>query len=154
MKMKKIFQRLVDAGKGYCMKCTIATLLGLEYEDVPHFLEFENPISEMVDFMAEKGLEYEGCLYNYPKSEYSTINKLKNSDGINGLFYASVFSPKYFKKEDGPEAYQITHAVLINKNYEIVFDPNLDYQNINSYPASDYLGFNGINNVYLFKPKT
>lgn len=152
--MNKIFQRLVDAGNGDCMKCTIATLLGLNYEDVPHFLEFENPNSEMADFMIDKGFEFEGCLYNYPNSEYSTINQLKDCDGINGLFYASVFSPKYYKEEDGPEAYQITHAVLINKNYEIVFDPNADYQNINSYPASDYLGFNGIRNVYLFKPQS
>ena len=148
--MKKVFQRQIDAGKGDCMKCVIATLLGLEYEEVPHFLEFENPISEMVDFMAEKGFEHECLLYNYPGSEYSTISKLKDCEGINGLFYASVFSPKYYKEENGIHGHQITHAVLINKNYEIVFDPNKNYESLEKYPAADQLGYNGIRNVYLF----
>ena len=148
--MKKVFQRIVDEGKGDCMKCAIATLLGLDYEEVPHFLEFENPNSEMADFMMEHGYEYDGVLYNYPGSEYSDIHKLKDYDGINGLFYASVFSPKYFKEENGIDGYQIGHAVLINKNFEIVFDPNEKYQDLEKYPACDELGYNGVKNVYLF----
>jgi len=150
--MKKVFQRQVDAGNGDCMKCAIATLLNLEYEEVPHFLKFEFPIEAMTGFMFEYGFEFEHCLYNYPNSEYSTIGNLKDYDGVNGLFYASVFSPKYYKEEDGINAHQITHAVLINKNYDIVFDPNIDYQNIDKYPASEILGYNGIKTIYLFKP--
>jgi hypothetical protein len=152
--MEKVYQRIVDAGNGDCMKCAIATLLNLKYEEVPHFLEFESPNSEMINFMAAKGFEFELCLYNYPNSEYSTIEHLKNFEGIDGLFYASVFSPKYYKKEDGIDAYQVTHAVLINKNYEIVFDPNVDYQNIEKYPESELLGYNGVKTIYLFKPLT
>ena len=148
--MKKVFQRQIDAGKGDCMKCAVATLLGLKYEDVPHFLEFENPNVEMINFIMSFGYEYECCLYNYPNSEYSTIDKPKDFDGINGLFYASVFSPKYYKEEIGIDGHQITHAVLVNKDFEIVFDPNPSYQDLKKYPASDELGFNGIKNVYLF----
>lgn len=148
--MKKVFQRNVNAGDGDCMKCTIATLLGLEYEEVPHFLKFENPNVEMINFMITKGFEFECCLYNYPGSEYSTIADLKNHNGINGLFYASVYSPKYFKEENGIDGYQITHAVLVNKNFEIVFDPNPNYQQLEKYPAADKLGYSGIKNVYLF----
>lgn len=132
------------------MKCAIATLLGLDYEEVPHFLEFENPNVEMINFIMSFGYEYECCLYNYPNSEYSTIDKLKDFDGINGLFYASVFSPKYYKEENGINGHQITHAVLVNKDFEIVFDPNPSYQDLKKYPASDELGYNGVKNVYLF----
>lgn len=128
--MKKVYQRNINAGDGDCMKCAIATLIGLNYDDVPHFLKFESP-----------------------NSEYSTIADLQKCSGINGLFYASVFSPKYYKEEDGFEGYQITHAVLINKNYEIVFDPNPNYKDLKKYPASEQLGYNGIKTVYLFAPK-
>jgi len=51
--LDKVYQRLVDAGNGDCMKCTIATLLSLKYEEVPHFLEFESPNSEMINFMID-----------------------------------------------------------------------------------------------------
>ena len=151
--LQKVYQRLVDAGNGDCMKCAIATLLNLKYEEVPHFLEFENPNSGMINFMLDKGFDFECCLYNYPNSEYSTIEKLKDFKGINGLFYASVFSPKYYKEENGIEGHQVTHAVVINKNFEIVFDPNREYKNIKEYPASDKLGYKGIKNIYLFTPK-
>lgn len=151
--MKQVFQRIVDEGYGDCMKCAVATLLGLEYEDVPHFLDFENPNSKMADFMMDNGFEYEGVLYNYPDSEYSTIHQLKDCDGINGLFYASVFSPKYYNEENGINGHQIGHAVLINKKFEIVFDPNPSYQDLEKYPASEEMGFNGIKNVYIFSKK-
>jgi len=149
----KIYQRQIHEGKGDCMKCAIATLLGLKYEEVPHFLDFENPNTAMADFMEEKGFEYEGVLYNYPGSKYSTIHKLKDCNGINGLFYASVFSPKYYSEENGIKGHQVGHAVLINKNFEIVFDPNEKYKDLEKYPAADELGFNGIKNIYLFKNK-
>lgn len=152
-KFKKVYQRLVDPGNGDCMKCAVSTLLRLNYENTPHFLEFESPNSEMINFIMSKGYDFEGCLYNYPDSEYSTINKLKDFEGINGLFYASVFSPKYYDEKVGPAGHQITHAVLINKEYEIVFDPNKEYEYLDNYPAADYLGFNGIKNVYIFTQK-
>ena len=104
--------------------------------------------------MIDNGYEFECCLYNYPNSEYSTISQLKDHEGIDGLFYASVFSPKYFKEEDGIEAYQVCHAVIINKDYEIVFDPNLEYKNLEKYPASDIMGYNGVKTVYLFKKQS
>lgn len=151
--MKKVFQQNINPGDGDCMRCAVATLLGLSYEDVPHFLRFENPNSEMINFIMSKGFDFECCLYNYPGSDYSTIQDLSKFEGINGLFYASVFSPKYYKEENGIKGHQITHAVLINKNYEIVFDPNPNYQDLEKYPASEELGFNGINTVYLFEPR-
>src|SRR5690606_9377762 len=152
--MKKIFQRNIDKGNGDCMKCAIATLLGLEYDEVPHFLEFEQPNVAMVEFMDSKGFEFEVALYNYPGSEYSTIHKLSDFDGINGLFYASVFSPKYYDKSVGVNGYQIGHAVIINKSFEIVFDPNPNYQSLKEYPEANTLGCNGVKTVYVFIPKS
>ncbi len=151
--MKKVYQQIIDSGNGDCMKCVIATLLGLNYDEVPHFLESENPNAAMADFMEEKGFEYEGVLYNYPGSEYSTISQLSECDGVNGLFYASVFSPKYYVEENGITGHQIGHAVLINKGFEIVFDPNPNYESIKQYPAAEELGYNGVKNVYIFSLK-
>jgi hypothetical protein len=74
------------------------------------------------------------CLYNEP--------------GINGYFYASVLSVKYFTWEK-----QITHAVIIDRDFNIVHDPGPHNQDILAYPLSNILGFNGVINVYLIEPK-
>ena len=50
--MKKVYQRIVDPARGDCYKCCIASILGLEYEDVPNFIEFgEERFDECNDTM-------------------------------------------------------------------------------------------------------
>jgi hypothetical protein len=65
------------------------------------------------------------------------------------LFFASVLSPKYFNYTSG---FTATHAVLIDKDYNIVHDPNPAYQEILNYPLANLLGYNGILDVYLINP--
>ena len=74
-------------------------------------------------------------------------------DVADGEWYDIVVLDIVLKEENGIEGHQVTHAVVINKNFEIVFDPNREYKNIKEYPASDKLGYNGIKNIYLFTPK-
>jgi hypothetical protein len=38
--MKKVWQRIDDPKHGDCFKCSVRTLLGLEYDDVPNFVEY------------------------------------------------------------------------------------------------------------------
>ena len=45
--MNKVYQRIIDHGKGDCWKCSICTLLGLEYEAVPNFVEYGDMFYEM-----------------------------------------------------------------------------------------------------------
>ncbi len=42
-----------------------------------------------------------------------------------------------------------THAVIIDKNYNIVHDPNHNNEGLSSYPMAEELGYNGIINIYL-----
>lgn len=37
--MKKVYQRIIDPKKGDCFKCCIASLLELDYDEVPNFVE-------------------------------------------------------------------------------------------------------------------
>ena len=59
--MKKIYQRIDDPRHGDCYKCAIASILDLEYEDVPHFIEFgEDWLLEAQKFFKEHGYDYSG----------------------------------------------------------------------------------------------
>ena len=155
--MIPIYQTIIDPGKGNCMQAAIASLFELPLEAVPNFVELNNPHGVLMQFALDKGYNMLGSLYNYPGSEYSTIHKLKEDDeliGINGFFYASVFSPKYYDVSKGKNRLaQITHAVLIDKNYNIVHDPNPNNKGLLKYPEADAYGYNGILDVLMINEK-
>lgn len=118
------------------------------------------------DYVESKGYEYDGMLHNktwgtlmnptfeclevpkFDKWSLLTDENLKNYQGVDGLFYASVLSPKYFNWSD-----MDTHAVICDTYLNIVHDPNKDYENIRAYPLSSVIGCNGIINVSIFKKK-
>jgi hypothetical protein len=154
--MIPVYQTIVDAGKGNCMQAAVASLFEMQLDEVPNFIELDNPNHVFLQMALDKGYDVLGSLYNYPNSEYSSIHRLKDKDliGIKGLFYASVYSPKYYDKEKGiNRMQQVTHAVLIDKNYNIVFDPNPNYKGLLKYPEADVLGYNGILNVTMINEK-
>jgi hypothetical protein len=105
----------------------------------------------------ECGYEYEGCLCN-PHYYFRKLNdppddrfpELKEMEGVNGYFYAIVLSPKYYKEGEIPLP---THAVVIDKHCNIVHDPNLNYKNLDKYPLSDEIGYNGIIDVFMINKK-
>lgn len=171
--MKKIFQTRTERYTGNCMQAAMASLFELELEQVPDFiLEPNNRWHQRFwEFIESQGYSFEGTLYNIEDSKIRGIHKqiyldhynkykdsnkqnqlerIKEMDGINGLFYASVYSPNYL---DLTQDNVGTHAVLIDKNFNIVHDPNPLYQNIDKYPYADELGYNGIIDISMIDKK-
>jgi len=153
--MKEVYQKEIDKDKGDCMRAAIASLFEKEYEDVPNFIENKNGYYEpLLEFLKTTDYQYEGVLHNplnkkvlYFPTFISTLNKY---NGVDGYFYASVYSPKFFDKNDSNP---ITHAVLIDKKFNIVYDPNPENKDLKEYPMAKELGFNGIVNVLLIEKK-
>lgn len=167
--MKKVYQTIIDIGHGNCMQAAIASLFDLELEEVPNFIEFKDGwFSSMYKFLTENDYDYHGMLHN---KKYTTLctpthecfnelkwlkrcimtpKKLYKEEGVNGLFYAAVLSPKYFTWSG-----HTTHAVIIDRDYNIVHDPNKEYntKKFRQYPLTSLLGYNGIIDVMLINPK-
>ena len=113
--MKKVYQTIVDRGNGNCMQAVVASLFEKELDEVPHFLEAgDKCFTTTYEFFREQG--YDITPFN-PKKEEMKLNLelLEYDNGINGFFYATVLSQTF---KDG------THAVVIDKNLNVVHDPN------------------------------
>ena len=164
--MKKVYQTIVDAGKGNCMQAAIASLFDKELNEVPNFISLENWFEAMWDFAKDNGYQYTGMLYNRKMSILNTptsdsfknhnwceemklsVENLKRYGSVNGFFYATVLSPKYFNWCEG---FHNKHAVIIDLEMNVVHDPNPEYQSILRYPLSDVIDCNGIVDVSLFE---
>ena len=148
--MKPVMQTISDPGKGNCMQAAIATLFDLRLEEVPHFIEHGDKWFDVFwEFLKSKDYEYEGMIYNQDYNLYIDPNggkgkdrfsELREMEGVNGYFFASVCSVKFFDKG-------VTHAVIIDQDCNIVHDPY--YPKGQVYPLSDKIGYNGIINVYM-----
>ena len=154
--MKKMFQTIIDKDTGNCTQAVIASLFELPLEKVPNFISFKDKWFDMLwKFINDRGYEFEGSLCNtkFPVgNEYSdrpsNIPTLKEMSGVDGFFYASVLSPKYYKRDDNFNS----HAVIVDQNCKIVHDPNPEYAAIKSYPEADIIGYDGVINVYVINP--
>lgn len=153
--INKVYQRRVNNITGDCMQCAIATLFNKTYEEVPNFIELENWFDALHKFATTEGYEYRGMLHNPINKEGVVeryfIGTLDRWEGVNGLFYASVYSPKFFRPEQINTGEAVTHAVIIDKNYNIVHDPNPEYKDLKEYPMAKEIGFNGILHVTLLE---
>lgn len=155
--MVKVYQTIVDKGKGNCMQAAMASLFDLELKDVPNFIEFENWFHPFYQFITENGYDYRGMLYNNwnhdidkVKNKPCRFNEIKRMNGVNGLFFASVYSPKYYNPND---THKTGHAVIIDQNFNIVHDPNPEYKNLEKYPLADEMGYNGIKDIFMIEKK-
>lgn len=167
--MKRVYQTIVDKGHGNCMQAAIASLFEKELEEVPKFIELKDGwFKPMYEFLNKNGYEYHGMLHNRiytilntPTHEcfnelkwlnrcIMTPKKLYREQGVDGLFYAAVLSPNYFTWNENT-----THAVIIDQDYNIIHDPNKEYDDkkFRQYPLTSILGYNGIINVMLINPK-
>lgn len=157
-----IFSDAKDVNKGNCMQAAIASLFDLPLEDVPSFIKFDSYYQPLKDFLLKRGYDYHGMFWN---KNYTTLNtpthecfnerrwhrpsiltpkKLYKEPGVNGFFYAGVLSPGLFNWSN-----HMTHAVIIDKNYNVVHDPNPNYKDILDYPLTSLLGYNGITDVIV-----
>ena len=166
MELKRIYQRIIDANHGDCYKCSICTLLGVDYEKAPNFVEHENWHQLAQEFLMKHGYKFTyEVLYNpllsylenptyecfkaYERDPKYGFYQLQPEWGINGLFLASVYSPKYTNPNEHPANH--THSVLCDANYRIIHDPQPEYQGILQYPYAKLIGFNGIRTIEVIR---
>jgi len=111
--MIPIEQQIHDKDAGDCMRATVASLLELPIDAVPHFLRFDGnkwfPV--LYYFFWAFGYEYEG-VKNYSATGE---NDLLFEDSINGFFYGVVPSRNFDEK---------THAVVMDMTGLVVHDPS------------------------------
>lgn len=170
--MNKIFQKIVASdGTGDCVRSAVASILDLEYDDVPDMCpNTQNQGGILMDFLKEKGYQYNGTLMNknyvllhstnqfeYCKTESKfatdclmSEENIKQHEGINGLFLATVMSPKFTNPYNGIWGF---HQVICDKNFNVVFDPGPEYQELIRYPLTDLLGYNGICHIDIYEKK-
>lgn len=160
--MIKVYQKIIDADKGDCLSACTASLFELPLEEVPNFFypygeeieDYEKRFwQRFIRFIKTKlDIPYFMSWANPNAPEYVSaktnnfdckFDSLKEQEGIGGLFLASVYSPKYWKKGQ-------THAVIIDKDFNIVHDPNPNYKDIKYYPFADEMGYNGILDIIIF----
>ena len=170
--MKKVYQRILDPVRGDCFKCAICSLFGLDYEVVPNFSELYGSGEWFIlasKFFKELGYEYcadtlwnpnvhflenptDCCFNDRSVDPGHTLDAITPEDGIDGMFIASVYSPGYTSASEHPMSH--LHSVLCDINFNIVFDPNPNYQNVLCYPYSKLIGYNGIRTIDTIRPKT
>lgn len=155
----KVYQRIVGNGRngtkmGDCMKAAMATLFKVGYDDVPHFMEYSDWHKVFREFISSQGYKWEKELWN-PRALgvhcKDNMEDLLNMEGVNGLFLGTVYSPAYADIRDVPIS---KHVVIIDKECNIVFDPNKKYENLAEYPAARYLNYNGIVSVDIMVKNT
>jgi hypothetical protein len=141
------------------MQAAIASLLDLSLSEVPNFIDMgEDWFEQYVQFLQQHNCDFEGTLYNPRNLGYwgeDDLVKLQTMDGVNGFFFASVYSPKYFNPATftEPDTRRVTHAVIIDKDLNIVHDPNPAYSGIKQYPLHEFLGYNGVQHVHMIEKR-
>jgi hypothetical protein len=115
--MKKVFQTRVSKEDGNCAQAVIASLFNLGLEDVPDFVSNHHikPMAvEIVKFLNNRGFKA-GYVYSDSKYGKTILDVTSVDDGVDGYFYAVVKSKTF---DNG------LHAVVVDKNLNIVHDPN------------------------------
>ena len=113
--MKKVYQSRIDKNHGTCMQAAIASLFEMFIEDVPNFVELgEEWFDIYVKFYEDNG--YLLNIFN-PQGRIDIAKQALEVDkGINGYWYASVESINLGK--------DVWHAVIIDKDLNVIHDPN------------------------------
>lgn len=152
--MTPVFQEIFCGTRGDCLKAAMASILDLPLSEVPHFIEHDDWFGALTDFMWQRGYEYSNYAINpnremeqSAKESYEHFGHELWGEGIGGFFEATVYSPGLYTKEN-----PVCHAVIVDKNFNIVHDPNPNYKGV-KYPEADKLGFNGIIGVTIWTKK-
>lgn len=114
--MTKVFQTIIDRGKGNCMQAVVASLFDLKLEQVPNFIELplDSWWEEFERIFEENGhKDISVCVV---KDNLNAAKSIMNIDGgINGYYYGVINSRTY----DG-----VLHAVVVDSDLKVVHDPN------------------------------
>lgn len=164
--MKPIYQSIINPTNGDCMRAVIASLLEVDINSLPNYIELgKDWWNAMLQDVKEHGYKYDTMLHNKQYQELMrpildcfkpvkwhrpsmiTPKCLYKEEGIKGYFYAGVLSPKFFSWKD-----QNTHAVIIDRDFNIVHDPNPEYGSLIGYPLKNILKYNGVIDVTIFNP--
>lgn len=112
--MKKVFQSRVEKSHGTCMQAVVASLFEIFIDDVPNFIECgENWYYEYRKFFKDRG--YKICSFRPREPEIMKVI-MEHDGGVNGYWDATVASIFFGAGS--------THAVVIDKNLNVVHDPN------------------------------
>lgn len=158
--MTPVYQTIYDNKRGNCLAAITASLLNLRLNEVPSFIRYKDWLSRLEGFMILNKRKWGKCIINgnreltdYDRQTYELFkDQLPDEGHFDGYYDATVFSPKYFNEElyFNLETYIPTyHAVICDKQFNIVHDPNLKYNGI-KYPLADRIGYNGIVGVGLW----
>jgi len=114
--MKRVFQSRIEKKHGTCMQAEIASLFEMFIDDVPNFIEMGDEwYYAYVKFYKDRGYSHI-CSFN-PKGRMDLIKQvLEHDGGVNGYWGATVESVNL-----GAE---VTHAVIVDKDLNVVHDPN------------------------------
>ena len=160
--MTPVYQTILNNTNGNCWAAVWASLLNLPLEQVPNFVEQEDDHKALCDFIRPLGYEYDSYIVNgwrtdLPegvKSQYLYFGEqLPEAISIDGYYDATVWSPGYFDRErflNDPEYKPTCHAVIVDKHFNIVHDPNPNYKGV-EYPMADIIGCNGVIGVSLYR---
>jgi hypothetical protein len=156
--MTPVYQTIIDPGAGNCMQAAVASLLSLNLDDVPHFrvMGKDEWFQALVELLNTHGFDYAGLWLN-PRDlgSMGVDTPIRDmSPGVNGYYYAAVYSPRYFDPHDfmKKDIQPITHAVIIDADFNIVHDPNPEYKGWKEYPLAHRIGKNGVKYAYLIEP--
>ncbi len=116
--MKLVDQRLIHPKRGDCMRCTLATILDLDYEKVPDLAGIDTDggpwFAVMWKFLSDNGFEFVGT-YSNANGPLDFEDLRSRCPGVNGLYMGFGPSPRF----EG-----VTHAVVIDGQGQIVHDPH------------------------------
>jgi len=160
--MNKIYQNDFGITTGNCMQAAYASLFSVPLHEVPHFVDHPNWRLKLREFYESHGYrlcfrEKNPALFDVfdfavhgweTKPTQNGFEMITQFEGMNGLFAAAVFSPTYFD----PSKNNFTmHQVIIDRNFNVVHDPNPNNQGIKRYPMAGEVGYNGIIEIELIR---
>ncbi len=152
------FEATSEQRIGNCMQAVFASLYGLSLDDVPHFIEHKNWQNVLFNFLRGRGYKFKKMVNNsrigvFPYTDYEEtflddiFPDIVKGDGINGLFYALVYSPAHINIEllrTDASYVPALHAVVVDREFNIVHDPNPEYRGLKEYPLAKEIGYNGV----------
>ena len=113
--MKKVNQKEVGKKTGDCMRASIASVLEVDLQSVPHLTRTDEGrwFSVMYYFFIAHEFVYAGMWW-----PANGKRKLRKRDSINGFYLACIYSRTY------PREKNITHMVVMDSNWVVAHDPH------------------------------